>query len=188
MSRSLFIIILSLGIYVIINQNQDMHKMSAQISYFKGNQDSQSEIVLVKDTNPVNYTVKDLECLARNIFFEAGTEDTFGKYAVAQVTINRAKHGYWGKKICDVVYSKGQFSWTKDKDLVSAKIEGSNWIESHAVAEAILGNGLRIKNLNHALFYHADYSNPPWRDDAKRISKIGHHIFYSGGKNSWVKL
>jgi spore germination cell wall hydrolase CwlJ-like protein len=179
---------MTFGILFILHQNQDLRQMSAELDSFKGKGMSKTEMVLVKDTNPIGYTVKDVECLARNIFYEAGTEDTFGKYAVAQVTINRAKQGYWGKSICKVVYADDQFSWTANHDLTTAKLDGPNWAESLAVAQTVLGNGLRIKTLGHALFYHADYTNPPWRDDNKRIGQIGHHIFYSGGKDSWLQL
>ena len=40
--------------------------------------------------NRVKYTPADAECLAKNIYFEAGVESTAGKLAVANVTINRA--------------------------------------------------------------------------------------------------
>jgi len=87
-----------------------------------------------------------------------------------------------------VVYSPEQFSWTKEDGLKNVKVEGPNWYESQAVARAVLAQGLRIKALNKALFYHADYINPSWRDEDKFIGKIGHHVFYTGGKDSWVRL
>ena len=49
---------------------------------------------------------KQLECLARNIYFEAGGEPFEGKVAVAQVTINRANSGQFPNDICRVVYQK----------------------------------------------------------------------------------
>jgi spore germination cell wall hydrolase CwlJ-like protein len=180
--------LIAFGLTTIVNQHNKMETMSHQLSYLKGFEPEETELVLLKDSKPFKYSAKDVECLAKNIFFEAGTEDIFGKYAVAQVTINRAKQGYWGKDICKVVYAKNQFSWTDEKDLTTAKLEGPNWVESTLVAKAILSQGLRIKELNHALFYHADYVNPPWIDSDKKIGRIGKHIFYTGGKDSWLSL
>ena len=68
---------------------------------------------IIQTTDRVKYTPKDVECLTKNIYYEAGVEDHRGKYAVAHVTVNRLKAGYWGKTICQVVYAKAQFSWIK---------------------------------------------------------------------------
>lgn len=175
--------------YGFIAQNQAMQDMRHSMAIIQNSKvDETAELVLVKDRHPVSYTKRDLECLARNIFFEAGTEDTAGKYAVAQVTINRVKTGNWGKNICAVVYSPDQFSWTKEKELATSKLDSSNWHESRAIAHAVLGQGLRVKTLSKALFYHADYANPPWNDNQKAVAKIGHHIFYTKAKGSWVSL
>jgi len=175
--------------YGFIAQNQAMQDMRHSMAIIKNSQvEETTELVLVKDSHPVSYTKRDLECLARNIFFEAGTEDTAGKYAVAQVTINRVKAGYWGKNICAVVYSPDQFSWTSDKELITAKLDSANWHESHAIAQAVLGQGFRVKTLKTALFYHADYTNPSWNDNQKAVAKIGRHVFYAKAKGSWVSL
>ena len=62
---------------------------------------------------------KQLECLAKNIYFEAATEPFEGKVAVAQVTMNRVESGKFPADVCDVVFQKNtfynrvvcQFSW-----------------------------------------------------------------------------
>ena len=46
---------------------------------------------IVKTEDDVRYSKQDLFCMAKNIYHEAGSEPTLGKYAVAQVTINRMK-------------------------------------------------------------------------------------------------
>jgi len=53
-------------------------------------------------TQPV-INVKDLTCLARNIFFEAANEPEEGKVAVGLVTLNRVQDGRFGNSICGVV-------------------------------------------------------------------------------------
>lgn len=51
----------------------------------------------------INITSKDVDCLAKNIYYEAGGEPEEGKVAVAMVTINRVRDGRFGKSICSVV-------------------------------------------------------------------------------------
>jgi spore germination cell wall hydrolase CwlJ-like protein len=175
--------------YGFITQNQAMQDMERTMAIIKNsNIKETTELVLFKEIHPIRYTAKDLDCLSRNIFFEAGTEDTMGKYAVAQVTLNRLASGYWGHTVCAVVYSPDQFSWTADRELTTAKLDSDNWYESRAVAQAVLSQGFRIKTLKKALYYHADYANPPWRDNERQIGKIGKHIFYTKAKGSWLSL
>jgi len=56
-----------------------------------------------------------VECLAENIYFEAGHESDEGKIAVAFVTLNRVNSGRFENNICGVVKQKTgntcQFSW-----------------------------------------------------------------------------
>jgi spore germination cell wall hydrolase CwlJ-like protein len=175
--------------YGFIAQNQAVQDMERTIAIIKNsNIKETTELVLFKDLHPIKYTGRDLDCLARNIFFEAGTEDTMGKYAVAQVTLNRVASGYWGHNVCAVVYSPNQFSWTSDRELATTKLDSENWHESRAVAQAVLGQGYRVKTLKKALFYHADYTNPPWTDHDKVVGKVGRHIFYTKAKGSWLSL
>jgi spore germination cell wall hydrolase CwlJ-like protein len=51
----------------------------------------------------INITSKDIDCLAKNIYYEAGSEPEEGKVAVAMVTINRVRDGRFGKSVCSVV-------------------------------------------------------------------------------------
>jgi spore germination cell wall hydrolase CwlJ-like protein len=145
------------------------------------------QVRLSQSNKKIPFTKKDVYCMTQNIFFEAGTEDVMGKYAVAQVTINRLELGYWGDTICKVVYSKNQFSWTNSRRLRTAKIEGRNWEASYKVALAVF-DGMRVRNLEKALFYHADYVNPFWKDSGSKIMKIGRHIFYSRAEGSWLEV
>jgi spore germination cell wall hydrolase CwlJ-like protein len=49
---------------------------------------------------------KDIECMARYIFYEAGGESTEGKIAVGVVTLNRTQDGRFGRTVCDVVKAR----------------------------------------------------------------------------------
>jgi spore germination cell wall hydrolase CwlJ-like protein len=52
----------------------------------------------------------DLDCLARNIYYEAGLESEEGKVAVGLVTINRSRDDKFPNSICGVVNQKTVFS------------------------------------------------------------------------------
>jgi spore germination cell wall hydrolase CwlJ-like protein len=127
---------------------------------------------------------RQLDCLARNIYHEAGYEPFEGKVAVAQVTINRAESGEFPSDICRVVYQKNivyekvmcQFSWYCQKPTAMKPMNGPVYTESMEVAKKVLLEGFRLPNLKTALYYHADYVNPGWKRE--RVTKIGHHIFY----------
>ena len=175
-------------IYAQFDTNQRISSIESQIDQINDSVQDMREIVLEQKTTAIKYTKKDIECLARNVYYEAGVESTVGKYAVANVTINRVKSGYWGKSICKVVYAKDQFSWTREKKRAWISLKGRTWDDSRAVAEAALEQGVRVKQLNRALFYHADYVRPNWRDRDKRVAKIGQHIFYTQAKGSTLKL
>jgi spore germination cell wall hydrolase CwlJ-like protein len=138
------------------------------------------DIIQVKER--VNYTKNDVECLTKNIYYEAGGEDHRGKMAVAHVTINRLKTGYWGNSICKVVYAKKQFSWTLAKKL--PRPDSKVWAESEAVARKVLA-GHRIRGLTKSLYYHATYiRDPQWADSKHEVGQIGNHVFYNRAKGS----
>ena len=46
---------------------------------------------------------RELECLAKSIYHEAGGEPYEGKVAVAQVVISRAEHGNFPSSVCGVI-------------------------------------------------------------------------------------
>lgn len=140
--------------------------------------------------NPVVVTAREreqqLECLAINIYREAGYEPFEGKVGVAQVTMNRVKDRQFPNDVCAVVYQKSagtrivcQFSWYCDSKHRNRPV-GQGYEESYIVAQKVLLEGFGLPSLEHALFYHADYVNPRWRLD--RIGKFGVHIFYKQRK------
>lgn len=142
------------------------------------------DIIHVKER--INYTEKDVECLAKNIYHEARGETLAGKYAVAHITINRLKTGYWGNSICKVVYAKKQFSWTFSNRL--GKFEPTQWAESENIARRSLA-GYRVRGLANSLFYHATYIRTPnWADIKNEAATIGNHVFYNRAKGSTLEL
>lgn len=128
---------------------------------------------------------RQLECLALNVYKEAGHEPFEGKVAVAQVTLNRAASGLFPSEICQVVYQKNivyqrvvcQFSWYCDSVHRSRPVNPTAYQESMNVAKRVLLENYRLPGLQNALYYHADYVNPNWR--LPKLTKIGRHIFYA---------
>ena len=134
----------------------------------------------------VKHTPNDVECLTKNIYYEAGVENRAGKYAVAHVTVNRLKSGHWGRNICKVVYAKKQFSWTLKKKLPTP--DKQVWAESKSIAIEVL-NGARVKGLDNSLYYHADYIKQPyWVNPTEYVLTIGRHLFYNRAKDSGVYI
>ena len=123
----------------------------------------------------IKISKQDFECLAKNIYYEAGVEDYTGKIAVAQVTWNRVRHGRWGKSICRVVYAKKQFSWTHQNKPAP---RGPLWRASREAAQDFV-NGMRHHALKGSKYYHAVYINAPvWTKPMTELATIGQHVFY----------
>ena len=123
-------------------------------------------------------------CLARAVYFEARSETELGQLAVAKVILNRVKDPNYPKSICGVVYQGSgsrnscQFSFACDglpDDVKSA----SAWAHSKMIAEKAIAGDASVGAIGTATNYHADYVNPRWARNMKRLIKIGHHIFYS---------
>jgi spore germination cell wall hydrolase CwlJ-like protein len=125
-----------------------------------------------------------LGCLAKNIYYEAGSEPFEGKIAVAQVTMNRVNSGQFPSDVCKTIYQKSviydkvicQFSWACDRVGKFNPVNKPNYDESMIAAQKVLLEDYRLPGLQDALYYHADYINPGWGKE--RVAKIGHHIFY----------
>jgi spore germination cell wall hydrolase CwlJ-like protein len=134
----------------------------------------------------IKYTKNDVDCLTKNIYYEAGIEDHRGKIAVAQVTINRLKTGHWGNSICRVVYAKKQFSWTLAKKL--PRPDSKVWAQSEEIARKVLA-GQRVRGLTRSLYYHAIYiKDPKWADIKHEVGQIGNHIFYNRARGSNLEI
>lgn len=169
--------------------NQRVNNSEDSVNHIKDDLNIIKEIILEKQTTSIKYSKKEFDCMTRNIYYEAGVEDTLGKYAVAQVTLNRVKTGKWGKNICNVVYSKAQFSWTSKKSRAWSQPTDKVWNESKIVAHNVLAEGMRVRSLKKSLFYYAEYIEPPtWVDHSKFDKHIGQHIFYRQAKGSSIKL
>jgi spore germination cell wall hydrolase CwlJ-like protein len=127
------------------------------------------------------WIMREVECLARNIYFEAAAEPRAGKIAVAEVTMNRVKDKQYPRTVCAVVHQKAkgtcQFSWVcQGKTKVHKRSRA--WEESIDIAENILISKREYGIIGDAMHFHATYVEPSWAEQKKLIRKIGNHIFY----------
>lgn len=122
---------------------------------------------------------KQVDCLADNIYYEAGFEPEDGKKAVAMVTLNRVNDPRYPKDICSVVKQKVnstcQFTWYCEGKKAIRNYFAYN--QAKEMALYVYANYEKMPDVTEgALFYHADYVNPRWK--LERTTKIGRHIFY----------
>ena len=125
---------------------------------------------------------QQVDCLAQNMYFESGWEPEAGQIAVAMVTINRQESGNYPSTICGVVKQKiastCQFSWVCEYKTIN-NINRDVYLRVRALAVHVYANRDHIKDPSRgALFYHADYVNPGWRNMVY-LTKIGRHKFYN---------
>jgi spore germination cell wall hydrolase CwlJ-like protein len=161
--RALFALVLSLGV--------DFAKAeSLEIASLSNNLSAQEQ--------------KDLDCLARNVYFEAGGESFEGKIAVAIVTLNRLASGKFPDSVCEVVHQKSristgklvcQFSWACQSNRLRMHLN-ERWNQAMAAARLVLLEGYRDPILEDALYFHATYVDPKW--GKPKVARIGNHIFY----------
>ena len=146
--------------------------------------DPNKQLVMNNSSVTAEVRNKQLECLARNIYYEAGNQPFEGKVAVAQVTINRAESGQFPKDICQVVYQKNvvyervlcQFSWYCETATMMRPKNSAVFKESEMVARQVLLEGFRLPSLKNALYFHATHINPKWNKE--RVAVIAGHVFY----------
>jgi spore germination cell wall hydrolase CwlJ-like protein len=125
--------------------------------------------------------LEDLECLAKNIYFEGRNQPWVGQVAIAQVTLNRVKNIAFPSTICEVVRQKKrnicQFSWYCDGKSDQPK-DVKDYDKATNVAIQVY-SGTIPDVTEGALWYHATYIRRPfWAYSMKEMVKINEHIFY----------
>jgi len=135
------------------------------------------DIKLMPDYFDVKFTREDMRqinCLAENIYHEARGERVVGMVAVTNVVMNRVADDGFPKTPCSVIAEKNkkrcQFSWVCSKKRIAKPDDGMI-----KIAEQAYTNDLPDVT-GGALFFHANYIHPRWK--LKRTAVIGSHIFY----------
>ena len=131
------------------------------------------------------YSDTEIDCLARNIYFEARSQNEYGKYAVAKVVMNRVKSKGFPDTICEVIHQGPriknrprlcQFSWHCD-GLPDTIRNFKAYLECRRVA--VLALLYPDKDITEgATHYHATYVRPWWAKKLQKTGKFDDHIFY----------
>lgn len=117
------------------------------------------------------------ECLAGAVYFEAKGEPLKGQLAVAEVILNRVSSGRYPPTVCGVVKQKSQFSFVRGGRIPPVLRDSEAWRKAVAVAHVAKAD-LSDGGVGKAMFFHARYVSPGWRN-LTRVASIGNHIFYS---------
>ena len=92
---------------------------------------------IVKTGEIVSYSPSELECLAKNIYYEAGLESEEGKVAVGLVTINRSNSGDFPQTICGVVNQRTVYSVPHTVTKTHTVTEGRIFKKTYQVKETV---------------------------------------------------
>ena len=137
---------------------------------------------------------KQIECLAKNMYFEARGERKDGQDAVAFVTINRVRSDRYPNTICEVVYqakvdsrgrplrNKCQFSWYCDGkvDTVYESIYDKLYKRAEFIYINYYLNNAMEDTTDGATHYHSKSVKPYWSEHVnyQLVASIGQHVFY----------
>jgi spore germination cell wall hydrolase CwlJ-like protein len=129
--------------------------------------------------------VKEQECLAEAIYFEARGEGEMGQKAVAEVVLARTRSKYYPASICGVVHQGAghgarfcQFSFACDGSLNKRK-ERTAWENSRQLASRILAGAVTLDGMTKsATAYHHIDVQPLWAGQMERVAQVGSHVFY----------
>lgn len=127
-------------------------------------------------------TTDDRACLIAAMFYEAGGEGADGLAAVGHVVLNRLDDRPRGTTICDVIYEKGQFGWTRKvarKDVPATIGASQRWQNAAIMAEAVLSDTVKDPTGGAHSFYSVlEYRKKPrWARNLAKTVRIGNHVF-----------
>jgi len=133
--------------------------------------------------------VKQVQCLATNIYYETMASSLADAMSVTDVVLNRVDHEKFPDNACDVVHqsylsdkgtpllNKCQFSWYCDGKADEPQ-DQTAWNASVNYAVSMFTSGKWRGLTQGSTHYHADYVKPKWANDFTKITRIGSHIFY----------
>ena len=157
-----------------------------------------SVVGLDVDTSKVD--MEQAYCLAENIYYESRSEDIRGQFAVASVTLNRAKDPRFPNTICEVVKQTAisrvskklvcAFSWYCENDKKGREIPVKNkdgtinqqvvdqFQVASIVAITVLGSDVDDNTHGATHFHNPFTSQPSWRSSLTKTMRVGNHDFY----------
>jgi len=128
-----------------------------------------------------NDRADEIRVLALNMYHEARGEGPIAMQMVGEVTLNRVESVNYPNSICEVVYQKGQFSWTRKKD--QKPNEKESWDLAMKIAEDLVNGDIHYIDNGATHFLNpSDISKTPgWARRFEKVGKYGSHIFYDDG-------
>lgn len=123
---------------------------------------------------------RQIDCLARNMYFEARDQGRTGMKMVTDVVFNRMESGLFPDQACQVITQSKQFSWVEDgrRHVITDndawqdanEIALNEWLYHEKMPDAT-GGALRYMN--------KDLTRVRWKNWFETI-KVGAHTFYRG--------
>jgi spore germination cell wall hydrolase CwlJ-like protein len=179
------------------HRDRQSEMLTARLESLRANSSTEAGLRRVSMTGPAAQPFRlagaldasrDLECLTQAVYYEARGEGRGGMQAVAQVVLNRARHGAFPNSVCGVVYqganrSTGcQFSFTCN-GAMRRGVNQAAWRRAHEVASAAL-SGQVYGAVGNATHFHTTAVSPSWRHSLVPVGQVGSHLFYRfGGRN-----
>jgi len=150
------------------------------------------ENVAIPNYSSLNFVLenraKQVECLAKNIYFEARNEPFAGQFAVALVTLNRVNDTAFPDTICKVVYQgihttdgfpkrdRCQFSWYCDGASDEVRnLVAFNTTQKIANLAMISYGSMKSQGLDYtegAIYYHTHEINPRWSTHIQKLEEL----------------
>lgn len=124
---------------------------------------------------PTKQEQKQINCIATAVYFEARGSSTEGQAAVAQVIRNRVNSDKFPLTYCGVVYQKGQFTWTKHKNLKIKDQEA--WNTAKKIAAITYYFGWPYELVGNSTYFHSG-KKPYWTKVLNKVVRIDGHKFY----------
>lgn len=127
--------------------------------------------------------LKDLECLAWNLYFEARGGTRAEQIAVAYVPINRASSHRFSRDICTNVFQYGwaggkrryQFSWAGIVRGPNWRREDATWTRMQIIALDVYQGRVRDTANGATYFHHTRIGPSP---GARGTVVLGSHVFW----------
>ena len=179
------------------HRDRQSEMLTARLESLRANSSTEAGLRRVSMTGPAAQPFRlagaldasrDLECLTQAVYYEARGEGRAGMQAVAQVVLNRARHGAFPNSVCGVVYqganrSTGcQFSFTCN-GAMRRGVNQAAWRRAHDVASSALSGNV-YRAVGNATHFHTTAVSPRWRHSLVPVGQVGTHLFYRfGGRN-----
>ncbi len=123
------------------------------------------------------FTEKEIQCMARNLYFEARGEGSVGMAGVGYTVLNRVATRGYPKSICGVVHQPGQFSWVK-KGRNNVIRNQASYAHAREIAIAVM-TGTIENPIDDSIFFNHKSLRPSHTRTAALRASLGNHRFYA---------